>query len=180
MNKFISYFNTKNKGLSRTNNVSEGWNHAFAPMANTGKRSIYDFIGSIKKEQNLVASKIANCLAGLEPPPLKKEFVEREANIRRVLKDFDEAMKDYEDDLFTDDEDENDFEDDDAENDSNAMNSPLSQNWVDAREDAISQHPALILINAIAHHDFFDLLCSGHLKKQLFLKPVISVTQTIS
>lgn len=125
-------------------------------MANTGKRSIYDFIGSIKKEQNLVASKIANCLAGLEPPPLKKEFVEREANIRRVLQDFNKAMEEQEDDsdLLTDDEEESDAGDDveDTENDSNLANSPLSQNWVDARKHAVAQHPALILINAIAHH----------------------------
>lgn len=119
-------------------------------MVKIGKRSIFDFIDAIKAEQNIVATKIANCKAGIEPDKSKEEAIAREQNIRNVMADFVKEMSDYEDDLevLTDDED----EESDAENDAHVAN---SQNWVDARRTSITKHPALVLINAIAHHTRF-------------------------
>lgn len=138
-------------GLPRTNNISEGWNNAFLQMVKRGKRSIYDFIDKLKTEQNLVSAKIAKCKAGtgnrVKP---KNDVVKREKNIHRIIADFEKQMNDFEghdDDYMTDDENSSG-----DENDPNALNSQLSQNWLAAKGHAITNHSALVLINAIAHH----------------------------
>lgn len=117
-------------------------------MAKRGRNSIFDFIDTLKAEQNLVSAKIANCTAGVaNTDKPKKDVVQREENIRRIIADFLKQLDDTEVDLLTSDEDESD-----DENDANASNSQLSQNWLNAKRHAITQHPTLILINAIAHH----------------------------
>lgn len=127
-------------GTARTNNVSEGFNHAFAGMAKQRNMNIYQFIQELKKQQVLTDVEMAKFNAGNEPKKQRKEVEVHEKAIQRAMKEFHEAMDRFDDadnDLITDDED---------ENDANAANSNSASK---------QQHPALALINAIGNHTRF-------------------------
>lgn len=106
--------------MDRTNNIAEGWHHAFSVITviTTGckRPSFFTFLDNLKLDENIARGKIVSFEAGREAPKKEKEYELRDAAIKNVIQIYlaaaaaetakEAAAKANEDDLDSDEEEE--------------------------------------------------------------------------
>lgn len=102
--------------MDRTNNIAEGWHHAFAVTTGCKRPSFFMFLDNLKLDENIARGKIVSFEAGREAPKKEKEYELRDAAIKNVIQNYlaaagaekakEAAANANEDDLDSDEEEE--------------------------------------------------------------------------
>lgn len=118
--------------LPRTNNVAEGWHNAFASMTGVQRPSVFKFIDSLKKDEDIARVKINSCVTGLPAPPQLRKYKDRTTAIKNSVNEYVTKIAEKKDDS-------------DDENDDNDIRANVErEKWL--------KGPEMVLLAAIATH----------------------------
>lgn len=70
---------------ARTNNICEGWHNAIQSMNGVQNPTIWRFIDSLKKDEDIARVKMISCRSGLPAAPKKRKDAEVDAAIKKVV-----------------------------------------------------------------------------------------------
>lgn len=73
---------------ARTNNICEGWHHAIKTMNGVTNPTIWRFIESLKKDEDITRVKMISCRSGLPAAPKKRKDAEIDAAIKNVVLEY--------------------------------------------------------------------------------------------
>lgn len=129
--------------LPRTNNVAEGWHNAFASMNGVQRPAIFRFIDNIKKDEDLARKKMVAFVAGDDPAPRKRKYIERDAALKNAVLKYKQQIEAEKDE----DSEETDGEDESLEVEENGgqwlRTKNKSEDWL--------KSPEMELLTAVAH-----------------------------
>lgn len=70
---------------ARTNNICEGWHNAIQSMNGVHNPTIWRFIDSLKKDEDITRIKMLSCRSGLPAEPKKRKDAENDAAIKKII-----------------------------------------------------------------------------------------------
>lgn len=125
----------------RTNNICEGWHHAFSSMNGVNKPTIWRFIDALKKDEDITRTKIISCNSELPAPPQKRKDAEINAAIKNIVLTY--VKK-------TEADNENNSGDEEEENESNEDAAAGGEETKSSRDKWLKT-PEMTLLSAIAN-----------------------------
>lgn len=135
----------------RTNNVAEGWHHAFSSMNGVKRPTIYRFIDALKKDEDIARAKIVSRQSEHAAAPQKKKAAEQNDAIKNAVLTYvkkAELAKEMDDDS-DEDEDEDEAEAESIEDAGDATNQ-----WSRSKSSREKwlKTPEMVLLLAIANN----------------------------